>query len=410
MKQSILVIYLLAVLYSCSSESTAPFEDDLKDFPVLKQVLDNVYNYQVQIIYTQIDRNEHGNALMTDFSVNVDDTRYFYPASTVKLPIAVLALEWLEEQNMENLTAETTMFVDSIRPAQRVALADLSAKDSLPSIAHYIKKILLVSDNDAYNRLYELLGQDYINEKLQEKGLNHTIINHRLSFAVSPEENRIANPIRFVDSAGTVMLGLPERTTTQHYTNSNNPTIGESFYVGDSLVMKPMNFTDKNKMALSDLHGVVQRIVFPMSFVESERFSINEEHRNFILKYMGMLPAESDYPNYPQEEYWDTYSKFYLDGNDKSDIPDNIRIFNKTGQAYGHLLDASYYVDFEKGIEFFVSAVIYVNDNNTLNDDHYEYEEIGFPFFAELGKYLYQRETKRKKTVPADLRGFTFDY
>ncbi len=410
MKQSILVIYLLAVLCSCSSESTAPFEDDLKDFPILKQVLDNVDNYQVQIIYTRIDRNEHGNALMTDFSVNVDDSRYFYPASTVKLPIAILALEWLEEQNIEGLTAETAMLVDSIRPFQKPALSDLSSKDSIPSIAHYIKKILLVSDNDAYNRLYELLGQDYINEKLKEKGLNHSVINHRLSVATSPEENRIVNPIRFLDSVGNVIFEEPERTSTQHYTNSNNPTIGEAFYVGDSLIRRPMDFTNKNKLALSDLHGVVQRIVFPMSFVESERFSINEQHRNLILKYMGMLPAESDFPHYPKEEYWDTYSKFYLDGNDKGDLPKSIRTFNKTGQAYGHLLDASYYVDFEKGIEFFVSAVIYVNDNNTLNDDHYEYEKIGFPFFAELGKYLYHLETKRKKTVPPDLRAVKFEY
>ena len=128
------------------------------------------------------------------------------------------------------------------------------------------------------------------------------------------------------------------------------------------------------------------------------------------MQYMSMLPAESDFPKYPKSEYWDTYSKFYLNGNNKTDIPANIRIFNKTGQAYGHLLDASYYVDFYKGIEFFVSAEIYVNENETLNDDKYEYEEIGFPFFAELGYYLYQLEFERKKMIPADLKKFTFEY
>jgi hypothetical protein len=99
-----------------------------------------------------------------------------------------------------------------------------------------------------------------------------------------------------------------------------------------------------------------------------------------------------------------------LDGNDKSDFPANIRIFNKTGQAYGHLLDASYYVDFEKVIEFFVSAVVYVNEDETLNNDNYEYDAIGFPFFAELGDYLYQLESERKKKVPADLKKFKFEY
>ena len=39
-----------------------------------------------------------------------------------------------------------------------------------PTIAHYIKKILLVSDNDAFNRLYEFLGQQYINTTLHQMG------------------------------------------------------------------------------------------------------------------------------------------------------------------------------------------------------------------------------------------------
>lgn len=402
---------LLAILItSCSPKEKVPFEDGLDDFPTLRKVLDNPDKYQVQLIYTKIDRNEHGNALFTDYSVNLDDKRYFYPASTIKLPVAILALEWLEEQNIEGLTAETSMLIDSVRPSQVPASEDFSAKDSLPSIAHYIKKILLVSDNDAYNRLYELLGQDYINKKLKEKGLEHTIINHRLSYSASAGENRIFNPIRFEDITGNVILALPERSTDTVYSNVDNPIIGKAFYSGDSLVQHGMDFSLKNKLALSDLHGIVERIIFPMSFVESERFAITEDHRELILKYMSMLPAESDFPKYPKEEYWDTYSKFYLNGGDKSDFPTSIRVFNKTGQAYGHMLDAGYYVDFNKGIEFFVSAVIYVNENEILNDDQYEYDEIGFPFFAELGEYLYQLEAERKKSVPADLKRFKFGY
>lgn len=404
----LVLIFTLAI--SCYPEDKVPFEDDLEDYPTLKNVLDNVDKYQVQIIYTHIERNEHGNALFTDFTVNLDDTRYFYPASTVKLSVVLLALEWLEEQNIEGLTAETTMLIDSVRPSQIPAVVDFSAKNSLPSIAHYIKKILLVSDNDAYNRLYELLGQEYINKKLKEKGLEHTIINHRLSYSASPEENRILNPIRFVDSEGIVLLEIPERSTETIYSNVNNPVIGKAFYAGDSLVNDGMDFTFKNKLALSDLHGVVERIIFPMSFVEFDRFTINEDHRSFVLKYMSMLPSESDFPKYPKTDYWDTYSKFFLNGNDKGDFPEHIRIFNKTGQAYGHLIDASYYVDFEKGIEFFVSAVIYVNTNETLNDDQYEYDEIGFPFFTELGNYLYQLESERKKMIPSNLRKFKFEY
>jgi hypothetical protein len=410
MKNLPFLFLILLWISSCQTKEPKLFVDGLDAYPILKKVLKDSVKYQVQILFTQIDRNEHANALMTEFKFNLDDQRYFYPASTVKLPIAILALEWLEEQSIEGLTLETSMLTDSVRPSQFPALIDSSAKSGLPSIGHYIKKILLVSDNDAFNRLYELLGQDYINQKLKEKGLNHTVINHRLSLPMSPEENRQFNPIRFVDKSGKAIHEIPSRSTEIIYSNPDQPKIGKSFYSGDSLVNESLDFTFKNKFSISDLDGVVKRIVFPQAFLGDERFNINEVHRSFILKYMSMLPGESDFPSYPQPEYPDSYSKFFKFGTDKTPIPPQFRIFNKTGWAYGHLIDGSYFVDFENGVEFFISAIIYTNENETLNDDTYETNEIGLPFFTELGEYLYQMELKRKKQIPADLNGVKFDY
>lgn len=400
------LLNLLAVSFgmiSCDSKDPVFFEEGLENYPTLTNVLSDTAKYQVQIIYTQIDRNEHGNPLFTDHSFNLNDNHYFYPASTVKLPIALLALEWLEEQNTEGLTLETTMLTDSVRPSQLPAYTDTTAQNGLPSIGHYIKKILLVSDNDASNRLYELMGMDYINQKLREKGLLNTVITQRLSFPISAEENRHFNPIRFVDNSGKTLLELPPRHSDSVYVVPGNPIIGQAFYRNDSLIQGGMDFSYKNKFALSDLHGVVKRIIFPEAFVGIERFNLNEEHRNFVLKYMSMLPKESDFPKYDTLEYYDSYSKFFKFGTDKNPIPSQFRIFNKTGWSYGFLIDGSYFVDYEAGVEFFVSAVIYVNEDQILNDDKYETEEMGLPFFAELGDYLYQRELKRKKQIPAKL-------
>ncbi|MCR9083898.1 MAG: hypothetical protein NXH89_15830, partial [Cyclobacteriaceae bacterium] len=72
--------------------------------------------------------------------------------------------------------------------------------------------------------------------------------------------------------------------------------------------------------------------------------------------------------------------------------------------------DGSYFVDYENGVEFFVSAVIYTNQNETLNDNTYETEGIGLPFFAELGDYLYQWELNRKKILKPDFEGLKFEY
>jgi hypothetical protein len=254
------------------------------------------------------------------------------------------------------------------------------------------------------------MGMDYINQKLREKGLLNTVITQRLSFPISAEENRYFNPVRFVDNSGKTLLELPARHSDSVYRVPGNPKIGQAFYRNDSLIQGGMDFSYKNKFALSDLHGVVKRIIFPEAFVEIERFNLKEEHRNFVLKYMSMLPKESDFPKYDTTEFYDSYSKFFKFGTDKSPIPSRFRIFNKTGWSYGFLIDGSYFVDFESGVEFLVSAVVYVNEDQTLNDDKYETKEIGLPFFAELGDYLYQRELKRKKQVQADLSSIRFEY
>jgi hypothetical protein len=384
--------------------------EGLEDYPTLQKVLADTAKYQVQILYTQIDRNEHGNPLFTTHPFNVDDSRYFYPASTVKLPVALLALEWLEEQQLPGLTLETTMLTDSVRPSQLPALRDSTSQTGLPSIGHYIKKILLVSDNDAYNRLYELLGTDYINLKLNEKGLLNSVIMQRLSFPISPEENRQFNPIRFVDNTRKAILEIPAREADSTYVVPGYPKLGRAYYKNDSLIQGGMDFSSKNKFSLTDLHGVIQRTIFPESFVGMERFNLNEEHRNFVLQYMSMLPRESESPAYDTTEFYDSFSKFTKFGTEKGKIDPRFRLFNKTGWSYGHLIEGGYFVDFESGVEFFVSAIVYVNEDQILNDDKYETDEVGLPFFAELGEYLYQRELKRKKQFMPDLSRFKKSY
>ena len=97
-------------------------------------------------------------------------------------------------------------------------------------------------------------------------------------------------------------------------------------------------------------------------------------------------------------------------GSEKGNLPKNIRIFNKVGDAYGQLVDVSYVVDFEKNIEFMVSAAIYCNKDEILNDDKYDYNTIGLPFLKNLGRILYDFETKRKRNFQPDLFPLIFTY
>ncbi len=57
-----------------------------------------------------------------------------------------------------------------------------------------------------------------------------------------------------------------------------------------------------------------------------------------------------------------------------------------------------------------LSGVIYVNSDGVLNDDTYEYDKIGYPFFKEVGNIIYQYELERKRKYIPDLSKFQLQY
>jgi hypothetical protein len=74
--------------------------------------------------------------------------------------------------------------------------------------------------------------------------------------------------------------------------------------------------------------------------------------------------------------------------------------------AYGFLIDNAYIIDTKNKIEFFLTVSVYSNDNQTLNDDTYEYDELTLPFLAEFGEKIYNYELSRTRSVNPDLSRF----
>ena len=150
--------------------------------------------------------------------------------------------------------------------------------------------------------------------------------------------------------------------------------------------------------------------MFPMSVNKEQRFNLTGDDYNFLRLYMSMRPSESKTPVYDSGEYYDNYVKMVYYGSEKTAPDPNIRIFNKTGTAYGFLIDACYFADFTNNIEYMLSAVIYCNSDGIFNDDKYDYKTIGYPFLKNLGRVIYDYELKRSRKYPADLSSFRFDY
>jgi hypothetical protein len=375
-----------------------------------KELLDNPEKYRLQILYTQIDRDKNNRPKFTSYGYRINNTEYFYPASTVKFPASALALEKINNLNIKGLTKEITMLTGAEYERHTPVTKDSTSENGLPSVAHYIKKILMVSDNDAFNRLYEFLGQDGFNDALHKKGYENTRIFHRLQVGMNKEQNRRTNPIKFV-SGNEVLYQQPMVTSEKNYSSATPIGIGKGYMQGDSVVNIPFDFKDRNFYPLLDQQAILKSILFPEAVEAKKRFNLKDEDYQFLYKYMSQMPTESTYPNYNPTEFYPTYCKFMLYGSGKNDVPNpNIRIFNKVGDAYGFLLDNAYVVDFEKGIEFMVSAVLLCNKDEIFNDDKYDYDTIGFPFMKNLGQLLYNYELTRPRKHKPDLSKFKMVY
>jgi hypothetical protein len=363
--------------------------------------------HEVQVLYTQIDRDRRNRPSFRTFSYGFDKKRYFYPASTVKLPTAVLALEKLNKLNVKGLTRDSPMLTGAAYERQTPVTRDSTSENGLPSVGHYVKKILLVSDNDAHNRLYEFLGQQALNEMLHAKGFPETRIVHRLQVGMTREQNRRTNPVQFLGPNGEVVYEQPMAVSEKEFVPAAPIKKGRGFLRNGALVSEPFDFTHNNFFPLDEQHTLLKTILFPEAVGPKMRFKLTDDDYRFLHRYMSELPTESKFPAYPKPDYWPTYCKFLLFGSEKDTVvPNSLRIFNKVGDAYGFLLDNAYVVDFEKGIEFMVSVVIHCNRDGVYNDDKYDYDTVGFPFMKHLGQLLYDHEAQRPKKRKPDLSKF----
>lgn len=374
-------------------------------------VLNHPDKNQVQILYTQITRDVKNKPSFKSYSFNLDPHHYFYPASTVKLAAVIFALEKVNRLKNTGLTVKSIMITDSAFRGQTKIEKDGSAENGLPTLEHYIKKILLTSDNDAFNRLFEFIGRAEINDKLKKNGFRDSRILNRLAIGDAGETAKHTNPIRFYNNDCLVYEQEAQYDSKEYELNLTNLVMGKGYLdSADKLINKPFSLANKNAFAINDQHRLMQKLMFPEALQAQERFNLTAADYKLIYTYMSKYPTESNYPKYDEKEFWPTYAKMLYYGREKNATPDpNIRIFNKYGDSYGYIIDNSYFVDFKNGIEYLLTAVVHSNEDGIYNDNKYEYDSVCFPFMKHLGRTIYELETNRKKNNP-DLSKFKMNY
>ncbi|GLU52355.1 serine hydrolase [Dyadobacter frigoris] len=410
---SVTLLSLISIKIHAQKIDTTYLEKLLRSHPdKFSHILNHPQRNQVQIRYTQIDRDKDNVPHFKTYSYNLDDHRYFFPASTVKLPTLIFALEKINKLKISGLNKESTMITGADFDKQTTVEKDSTAQNGLPSIAHYIRKVLLVSDNDAYNRLYEFVGRAELNQRLKDYGLTTSRILNRYAVKDTELTSRHTNPVSFYTN-GKMVYDQPGKFDPANYPiELSNLVMGKAYLdSSDRLVNKPFNMTNRNAFSMTDQQEVMKKLIFPEVFPLKERFQLMPDDYNLIYTYMSKYPTESDYPKYDPKENWTTSAKFLFYGADSTVTPNpDIRIFNKYGDSYGFIIDNSYFVDFKNKVEFLLTAIVQSNDDEIYNDGKYEYKEVCYPFMKNLGQVIYETELKRKKKYLPDLTKYKMKY
>ena len=413
MKKSLFYIILLLLVKanSINAQLPAPFNAILPSIQdsIAKKVLASPNTYRLQLVYTQIDRDQNGIPRFTNHILYADPENYFNPASMVKMPLAFLAMEKLYELNQPGVNKYTTMQFDSNYQRQVAMYADSSAQNKKPSIAHFVKRAFLISENDPYNRLYQFVGQGPTNQKLLAKGYSSAKITRQF-MGYTEDQNRHTNGIRFMDEKGVPILKLAPQYNKDSFQFGAPILIGDAHWNSkDEVVNAPFDFTRHNNISLVDMQKMLQAVLFPASVPKQNRFNMTDADRLFLLQYLSQYPSETDYPKYDSAHFYDSYVKFFFQDSTHN-MPKHIRVFNKVGWAYGFLTDVSYVLDTKNNIDYMLSATIYVNSDGVVNDSKYDEATVGFPFLNQIGKAFYQFELERPRKFKPVLKNQVKQY
>ena len=342
-------------------------------------ILDNTEKYEVQILFTEIIRDENNRPTFIRHEYNVDANRYFAPASAVKMVIAALTLQKLNQLDIEGVDRDCTLTFTQVNW--------WDTAESGRTIATYVKRVLQNSDNNCYNRLYEFLGTEYINETLRGMGYTHVQLNRRYNMQTSAQQDSITGPVKVIKN-GKVLYSEPNRQSSIHYTLENSGMEGllrgERYYSSRGLVQGPKSFYEWNFISVETLQQVLRAIMFPNAVEPRYRFDISESDRLYLMEWLLGTSSSS--------------RKYLYYGAKSGEVDPHIKIYNKTGTAYGNLLDNAYIVDTKNNIEFMLTAVIYVNENGIIGDDNYAYKTIGMPFLKNIGQAVHGYLLEKKSS------------
>lgn len=362
--------------------------------------------YKLKIVFTEIKRSKTKVALET-VSFREDQKEYLYPASIVKLPTALITLEefnFIKQKNPSVAINSTIKFIQTKGCLPTVNQIKIGNRMYPTNLDVLIKMVFAVSDNDAYNRLYDFCGQQKLNQRIKELGFNDGKIIRKFVLNCNLNQNRYSDSLNILGKRGERLY------TRKTIFNEDSIVIDTTYKLGlqyegfnKQLINKPFDFSKQNHIDLLDIHKTLSGLVFPKS-TSNHKFNITEEQRKYVMQNLGRYPDEYGLA-YNSLEYFPTYKKYLLFGRDSkmnymNDSLNRFRSMNIVGVSFGCVIDCAYLVDFQTGKEFILTVGMYVNQDEIINDAKYDYDTIAYPFMKETGRLFMNAVSSNPDAIP----------
>lgn len=362
----------------------------------LKAVLANPEKHRFQVLYgviasTATAKTNPGSApipklirhgFRTEAAGKPGGAEYFFPASSMKVPIALASCERLPSMR----ALAPSLGRDS---ALRIFPVSGSESPYITTLARETWRALIVSDNASANRLLGFVGLREANETIWALGLSSARIRTGFATGADASPPEVSPRLEVVAPSGAIQE-IPSRKSTLELppTKARGLDLGVAAIVDGQKTPGPMSFATKNAMALGELQDSLVRIVRPELLPNAKTGKAPAEDLAYLRQALSTPPSKSGIPGYDRNVVADYQLDPFLRGIERVRSRSLVEVYAKVGQAYGFVTVNAYVVEKATGKAFFLIATVYANPNEIMNDDKYAYDDIAFPALADVAEVI----------------------
>jgi hypothetical protein len=373
------IFFLLSCVLTVYSQRRTPLPEGMNEAilqdEACREIFSDINKYRFELLVTFIDRKPNGKVRLRNYGT-ADDQRYYYPASVVKLPMAIAVLKTFEEKERQQPC--------SWKPG---VICDNNYYNSA-DLNTLLQKMLVYSDNNSFNQLFDAVGRRELNETMRDVGMKHSRISRR--FMWCSDSAYAVHPAIKIGQIDNEFSEAPSGKIKKDKTRFTDAEIGVKHWSATGMRAGSRNFSDHNYIELQELHDLIVDI----STGNKTKKYLGEQAFRQLLFLMSTTPDKlGDMKTYRG------ITKFLYFGENNINVNefDNIISLNIIGQAYGFMLESAYLCNLETGAEVIISVRGYFNKNDILGDDIYEYKTIGYPAFRHIARVLLDRAANRNR-------------